>query len=126
MSDYNKYSKEGFWKNKLGNYQKYYSDDKFWDKAKKIVSKSGQYLMTQALTIYYCMIDPSTPTPVKVLFASALGYLILPADLVPDLIPGVGLLDDAGALTAAVSMSATSIKEEHVNKAETKYNSLFS
>lgn len=125
MADYSKYSNSDFWKNKLGDYQKYYSEDKLWDKCKKIALKAGKQLMTEAFTIYYCMIDPSTPPQVKILFASALGYLILPVDLIPDIIPGVGLLDDAGALSAAVAMSASSIKEEHVDNAEKKFNDLF-
>ena len=35
----------------------------------------------------------------------ALGYLIFPADAIPDLLPG-GLTDDAGVLTAVVSLLA--------------------
>lgn len=124
MTEYNNYSDIGFWKNKLGDYQKYFSDDKFWDKTKKIASKTGKFLLGSAFTAYYCMMDPDTPAPVKAMFAAALGYLILPVDFVPDFIPGAGLLDDAGALTATIVMATASIKPEHADKAEQKVKEL--
>ena len=42
------------------------------------------------------------PAAVAVAVA-ALAYLVAPADAVPDLIPGAGLLDDAGVLATAVA-----------------------
>lgn len=38
--------------------------------------------------------DPETPWPARLLLGLAVGYLLLPFDLVPDWIPVLGLLDD--------------------------------
>lgn len=38
--------------------------------------------------------DPDIPPRTKVVFLASLGYVILPFDLIPDRIPGLGQLDD--------------------------------
>jgi len=42
--------------------------------------------------------DPRTPKVAKLLLAIAVGYLLLPVDLVPDWIPVIGQLDDVMVL----------------------------
>ena len=54
----------------------------------------------------------------------ALGYLIFPADAIPDLIPG-GLADDAGVLTAAVGLLASCSDPEVVAAAKVKASEWF-
>ncbi len=46
---------------------------------------------------------PSTPLWKKGIFVAALAYLVLPVDMVPDVVPIVGWLDDVGILAIAVS-----------------------
>ena len=48
------------------------------------------------------MKSPTTPLSAKIKIAGALGYLILPLDLMPDFIPIAGYTDDLAALIALV------------------------
>src|SRR5690242_7008944 len=41
------------------------------------------------------MVDPRVPTTERVLVAGALLYAVIPFDLIPDMIPFVGQIDDA-------------------------------
>src|SRR4051812_16554681 len=48
--------------------------------------------------------DPRVPWPHKPLLAAAVGYLLLPVDIVPDFIPAIGFLDDAFVAALAVRL----------------------
>ena len=93
----------------LPKYQKHYSESDFWLKLGTLAKKAGAKLTYYALTLYYTLTDPSTPTKYKAVIAGALGYMILPLDLVPDFLPFAGLADDWAALVAAVTYVASAI-----------------
>ena len=40
--------------------------------------------------------NPLTPMPMKALIVGAIGYIVLPVDLIPDMLPAVGYTDDLG------------------------------
>ena len=61
----------------------------------------------------------------KGVIVGALGYLILPTDLIPDILPGAGYGDDWGAIVAALATVATYIKDEHKDKAGEQVKRLF-
>ena len=92
----------------LSNYGKNYSDSGFWSKAKKL----GKNVLKPALQLYYVLKEPSTPLEKKSLIIGALGYLILPIDLIPDFIPVAGYTDDLAALLAVVKMCKDHITPE--------------
>jgi len=46
------------------------------------------------------------------LFA-ALAYFIMPADMIPDILVGIGLTDDAAVIAAVMGMLASHIKPHH-------------
>jgi len=93
----------------LPKYQKHYSDNDFWLKLSTLAKKAGVKVTYYALTLYYTLTDPATPTKYKAVIAGALGYMILPLDLVPDFLPFAGLADDWAALIAAVTYVASAI-----------------
>jgi uncharacterized membrane protein YkvA (DUF1232 family) len=45
---------------------------------------------------------PETPLPAKILLGLAIGYILLPFDLIPDFIPVIGHLDDLVIVPALV------------------------
>lgn len=65
------------------------------------------------LTAYYCAFDRSTPTYVRVALLGALAYFIDPFDLIPDVLPIIGLTDDAAVIGAAIKLVYDQIKPEH-------------
>lgn len=81
----------------IQKYRKYYDTSKFWEVLKKSAKKIGRTPVRHALTLYY-MYQDGLSLPDKLLVLGALGYLILPVDLLPDTIPLLGWTDDAGAL----------------------------
>ena len=62
----------------------------------------GKKVLRPALTLYFVMKASSTPISAKIKIAGALGYLILPLDLMPDFIPIAGYTDDLAALIALI------------------------
>ena len=72
----------------------WYSGPELWQKLTKIAAVAGRKALLTALTLFYCLKDKDTPTWAKGVIVGALGYLILPTDLVPDILPGMGYGDD--------------------------------
>jgi uncharacterized membrane protein YkvA (DUF1232 family) len=65
------------------------------------------------LTAYYCAFDRRTPTHVRVALIGALLYFISPFDFIPDMLPIVGLTDDAAVIAGAIKLVWDQIKPEH-------------
>ncbi len=83
----------------------------FVAKAKRALNRLP--LAQETVAMYFCMLDPKTPVWVKGTAAAALAYFILPLDAIPDLMPLVGLSDDAGVLAAALTMISSHVTAEH-------------
>lgn len=106
------------------NYQKEYSDSKFWTKVKALAKKVSGEIVYNALLLYYVLKSPDVPYQQKLIVIGALGYLILPLDLIPDFIPVTGYADDLAALTAAITAVKANITPEIEAQAQDKLNSL--
>jgi uncharacterized membrane protein YkvA (DUF1232 family) len=96
---------------------RWYSAPRLWKTLKKAAASTGRKTLLTALTLFYCLKDSDTPTWAKGVIIGALGYLVLPADAIPDIIPGIGYGDDWGALVAALGTVAAYIKDDHKAKA---------
>lgn len=96
---------------------RWYSAPRLWRTLCRAAVTAGRKTLLAALTLFYCLQDRDTPTWAKGVIVGALGYLVLPMDLIPDIIPGVGYGDDWGALVAALGTVAAYIKDEHKSKA---------
>jgi len=106
-------------------YQKYFSDDQFWGKVKKLVRKAGIKIVYIALLLYYVMRNPATPKADRTKILGALGYLLLPTDLIPDFLPVAGYTDDLAALTWALYSVAKNITSEVKIQARQKLGEWF-
>ncbi|TPW17781.1 MAG: hypothetical protein FD130_528 [Halothiobacillaceae bacterium] len=103
-----------------------YSEVRYWDKLKLFAKTVGWEIVEKSLWLYYAAQKPETPMWAKTVVYSALGYFILPADLIPDIVPAVGFSDDLGALTLAIASIAAYIDGEVKNRARQKLEEWFS
>jgi uncharacterized membrane protein YkvA (DUF1232 family) len=62
---------------------------------------------------YYCALDPATPHRVRGVLLAALAYFVVPFDVVPDFIAGLGFTDDATVLLAAIATVSAHITDKH-------------
>ncbi|MEZ5956979.1 MAG: DUF1232 domain-containing protein [Hyphomonadaceae bacterium] len=75
-------------------------------------------LIDAAKQVHALLRDPQTPIWIKGVCVAALGYLIMPTDIVADFIPVVGYGDDLAALTAAIATIAANVpKPDQSNSA---------
>ena len=69
----------------------WYSGPRLWRTLTKVAATAGRKTILSALVLFFCLKDRDTPAWAKGVIVGALGYLILPADLLPDL-PGTEVL----------------------------------
>ena len=75
--------------------------EKFWRTAKRAARQVP--FMEEVVAAYYCALDRNTPLRAKAILLAALGYFVLPADTIPDVVLGLGFTDDIAVLTAAIT-----------------------
>jgi uncharacterized membrane protein YkvA (DUF1232 family) len=110
---------------KMKKSEKYYSDGKFWDKLKRFGKKAGSSVVYAVLLLYYTLQKPEVPVKTKAIIIGALGYFILPLDLIPDLAAGLGYADDLGVLGFALIQVAMYIDDAVKVKARKKLKEWF-
>lgn len=63
--------------------------------------------------VWYCARDPETPAGAKALMMAALAYFVVPTDVIPDMIAGLGFTDDAAVLAAVLATVGRNLKPRH-------------
>lgn len=106
-------------------YAKSYSEKSLFDKIKVIAKKAGIKIVYAALLLFYAMKRSSTPKWAKRVIMGALGYFIIPVDVIPDFMPALGLTDDLGAIVVAIGTVAMFIDSEVKQKAREKLKDWF-
>ena len=103
----------------------HYFDDKFWSKLLKYSKKAGEKTVYTSLLLYFTAQNPAVPKSAKLTILGALGYLILPVDVIPDFIPVIGLVDDASVIAYALYQVLSHIDEPTKQRAHNKMKSWF-
>jgi uncharacterized membrane protein YkvA (DUF1232 family) len=109
----------------IARYQGHFSEEKFIDKLLRFAKKAGVKVVYAACLLFYVLQDDNFPIKEKALVIGALGYFILPFDLIPDFIPIVGFADDLAALLFVVKTIYGNITPEVEMKAKAKTRELF-
>lgn len=110
---------------KTEDYAEHFSEEKFWDKLLKFGKQAGVKLTYGALLLYYTFQKPTIPKKVKSIILGALGYFILPIDVIPDITPVVGFTDDLGMVVAALVVVAAYIDGDTKQLAKNKVTDWF-
>src|SRR5258707_12896718 len=84
---------------------------RFWSAFRK----AARYIpfAEDLVAAYYCALDPATPHGVRAILLAALAYFVLPFDIIPDFIAGLGYTDDATVLLAAIGLVRSHITPVH-------------
>lgn len=84
---------------------------RFWPTVKKAL----RYIpfIEEVVAAYYAMLDPRTPAKPRLILIGALAYFVTPFDIVPDILLGLGFVDDISILMAALAAVRSSIRDEH-------------
>lgn len=83
----------------------------FWSVIKKAARQLP--IIEEVVAGYYCAFDRNTPFKVRLTLIGALAYFVLPLDVVPDFIMGIGFADDLALLTYVLKTVHSNITDEH-------------
>ena len=88
----------------------------FWPKLRRVLARVP--FAEDAVAAWFCAFDPETPLKVRGMLLAALAYFVLPFDLVPDLILGLGFTDDLTVLMTAIALVSAHLRPEHRAQAQ--------
>jgi uncharacterized membrane protein YkvA (DUF1232 family) len=91
---------------------------RFWQKLRALAARLP--FAEDLVAAHYCAFDRQTPVHVKAALIGALAYFVLPADVVPDVLPVIGYTDDAAMLAGAIKLVASHITPDHREAARQK------
>jgi uncharacterized membrane protein YkvA (DUF1232 family) len=100
-------------------YSKYFNDQDFFKKIRKIMGKVP--FIKEAVMLYYVLKDTETPLWIKAKIAFVLGYFIFPFDAIPDFLP-IGYTDDATLILTTFATLSMHIKNKHIKQANDFFN----
>lgn len=87
----------------------------FWSKVK--VNLGRVPFMDEVVAVWYCARDPATPARVKAILLAAVAYFVLPFDVVPDIVAGLGYGDDLAVLLGAIRAVRPHVTDRHRQQA---------
>ena len=87
----------------------------FWPKLQQNLARIP--FAEDVLAAWYCAVDAKTPLKVKGTLFGALAYFILPIDVIPDVILGLGFTDDLAVLMTALTLVKNHVTQAHHDRA---------
>jgi uncharacterized membrane protein YkvA (DUF1232 family) len=92
---------------------------------RRLLLRAGRALARPALEAVELVLDPGTPPQVRLTMVAALTYVLLPTDLIPDLLPVAGFSDDLVALTALIGLHRNHVTDSIRQRAQRKLDQWF-
>lgn len=97
----------------VDKYQKYYNKNTAYKLLKKLRKKTRNLpsflagatgaVVSSLGHLLSALDNPETPVGMKALIIGAIGYIVFPIDLIPDVVPIVGYADDVASAAAIVA-----------------------
>ena len=109
----------------LNLYEKYFSESELLQKIGKFGKSIGATVLYPVFLLFNLLKSGDINLKEKAMIIGTLGYFILPLDLLPDALVGVGYADDVAALTAAVTALASCIIEDIQNESKSQLRKVF-
>ena len=109
----------------LKNYEKKYNGKNFLNNVKNYARSLGLNTLYKAVQLYYVLQKPEVPHSTKLIIYGALGYLLAPLDLIPDITPLIGYSDDVVAIGLAFAQILGYIDEDVNNKSKMLIDNIF-
>jgi uncharacterized membrane protein YkvA (DUF1232 family) len=104
--------------------KKWFSDAQLSVKLGKVAKKLGSVILYPVLLLYNTYKSPNTSSKDKLIIIAPLAYFILPVDLLPDMVVGLGYADDGIALRAALKAIASSITPKIIEQTKSMHKDL--
>lgn len=98
------------------------SPRRFWRKVGRVLASIP--FADDLVAAYLCAMDRTTPAYVRAVLLGAVAYFVLPADMVPDLLAGLGFTDDASVLAAAIAAVGRHLQPGHRAEAQRRLDGL--
>jgi uncharacterized membrane protein YkvA (DUF1232 family) len=94
----------------------------FWPKLKRNLAHLP--FAEDLVAAWYCAFDRNTPLRARGILLAALAYFVMPIDVIPDFLLGLGFTDDLTVLLTAYGVVRAHLKPEHREKAKAKIEEL--
>lgn len=109
----------------IEKYGSHYSEEQLWRKIQRIAKKVGATVLRPVLQLYYLLKSDQVSIKHKAYIVGALGYFILPFDLIPEAFLSVfGFADDVAVMAFVLQIVKESITPEINNQVDAKLNDL--
>lgn len=108
----------------LNLYEKYFSESELWQKIGKFGKSIGATILYPVFLLFYLLKSGEVNLKEKAMIIGTLGYFILPLDLLPDALTGVGYTDDAAALMTVLRALASCINSHIQQTSKTQLKDL--
>ena len=92
-------------------YSNHYSKEGFLKKIARLTKKKSLNGVINAYILYYTISSPTTPKKVILEIVPCMGYFVLPLDLIPDILPGIGFVDDIAAFGITLNLMSGTIRK---------------
>ena len=97
-------------------------DQRFWAKIRRGLARIP--FAEDLVAAYYCALDRDTPGYVRAVLFGAVAYFVLPTDMVPDFLAGLGFTDDASVIAAAIAAVGSHLEPRHRERARRRLDEL--